>query len=336
MQASQFHNVVSWEHQWNAYQRRAFGDDLGSLEWRVDSLRRSARAGASKIADKLDRCCKEPVVVAVDGGQDYYISESRCRSRVCPRCSKIRARALSVRIAELVHRMDDARFVTFTIRSNNRPLADQIKHLRRKFGAMRRTKLWGHYVKGGVYTIEVTWNDETGQWHPHLHAIVDGIYWPQHDLLNLWEGFVGDHAGVDIRIVRGVRKLANYLACYVSKSCDLAKLDGPQLADWAIATHGLRLAQTFGSLQSCKPASEVAEPTPCRLVDVDVNDLADNAACGVEAAELLLRALEPRRRKDGPEANHERAGLLFAWQHPVDAKPPPPRRPIDKQLTLNN
>lgn len=275
------------------------------------------------------------MIIAIDNGEDYYLSESRCRSRVCPRCSKMRARTLSARIAGIIHRMDDPRFLTLTIRSNDQPLAHQIKHLRRRFGAMRRTSSWRKNVAGGVYTIEVTWNHEAAQWHPHLHCIIDGVYWPQAEILELWQSAVKDTAGADIRAVHGIRKLANYLACYVSKSCDLSELDGPRLAEWAIETHGLRLAQTFGSLQLCKPAQEDAEPLPTRMVELNVDNLAYQASAGVEAAELLLRSLEPRHRNSNPNLRHKRAGFLYAWQHAITARPPPAKRPIDRQLTLN-
>lgn len=336
MQALQSHQAICWQDQWNAYQIRAFGPQLDVLLHRIELLTYSPTAGAAKIAGKLALCCKNPVIITVDEGRRYYLAETRCRSRVCPRCSRFRARQLAVRIAAIVRRMDAPRFLTLTIRSTDRPLAEQVKHLRRRFAAMRRRPEWRQHVRGGVYTIEITHNPKTDRWHPHLHAIIDGIYWPHDALLGLWTAIVRDHAGVDIRAVHGVRKLANYLAAYVAKSCDLSKLATDQLAEWAVETHGLRLAQTFGSLQKCKPQTDDLEPLPTRMVEIDVNDLAYHASCGLRLPEQLLTALEPCRGAR-PDQN---PGEIMMWIHefnnPLPSKPKRPRVRDPDQLYMLN
>lgn len=336
MQPSPHDNIVSCEHQFNAYQRRAFGTLFDQLCWRIDQLRSSRASKGLAIANKLQLCCRNPLIITVDDGAAYYLAEARCRSRVCPRCSLIRARQLATRIAGLIHRMDDPRFLTLTIRSSDRPLADQVKFLRRRFAAMRRTAEWQQHVVSGVYTIEITFSEQAQQWHPHLHAIIDGRFWSHRGILRLWEHLVKDHAGVDIRAVRGIRKLANYLACYVAKSCDLKSLTGPRLAEWAIETHGLRLAQTFGSLQRCKPQTDDPEPLPHRLVEIDVNDIAYHASCGIALADQLLVLLEPGRPARLAQNPATVAGLICAFNNPYPRPPPPPRERIDRQMHLRS
>lgn len=194
---------------------------------------------------------------------------------------------------------------------------------------MRRRRDWRHHVTGGVYTIEITLNDQTGQWHPHLHAIIDGSFYAHRDLLRTWENVVGAHAGVDIRAVRGVRKLANYLACYVAKSCDLNDLGHHQLAEWAIETHGLRLAQTFGRLQACKPQTadqSELDPLPIRHVDVDVHELAWAASLGNQAAAIVLRLLEPRANRPEPDPSQV-LRAIHSYNHPHNNPHGPPEPP---------
>lgn len=315
-----------------AYQLRAFGPLWHEHKRRIAALDRAETPDGDRIAARLINCCRYPHIVTYGDGLHYHLTEQRCRSRVCPRCSRIRARSLAARIAALVRRMDDPRFLTLTLRSTDRPLRDQVKLLRRRFAAMRRRPDWKAHVVAGVYTIEITFNEGTGQWHPHLHAIIDGFFYAHQDLLCQWQSVVGDHAGVDIRAVRGIRKLANYLACYVAKSCDLDHLSHRQLAEWAIETHGLRLAQTFGRLQKCKPQSpDQAEldPLPIRHVDIDVHDLAYAASHKSVIANQLLSLLEPQPHSQ-PDPD---PGLIFgliarfnAQQYPTTfPKTAPPR-----------
>lgn len=326
-----------------AYQTRAFGPLLDERNRRIDALLEAATPDGDRVAARLIACCRHPHLITYGDGLHYHLTEQRCRSRVCPRCAKMRARALASRIATLVRRMDEPRFLTLTVRSRSTTLRDQVKCLRRRFAAMRRRPDWKAHVVGGVYTIEITFNEGTGQWHPHLHAIIDGTYYPQPELLNAWQGVVGDHSGVDIRAVRGVRKLANYLASYVAKSCDLSHLTHEQLAEWAVQTHGLRLAQTFGCLQKCKPQTpdtNELDPMPTRIVDLNVHHLAWDASRGHATAERLLRLLEPNRRPTTPEDPGAILAMIHRYNRPHDIPhgpaPPPPRVRDADQLTLLN
>ncbi len=207
---------------------------------------------------------------------------------------------------------------------------------------MRRRPAWKAHVTGGVYTIEITHNALTGQWHPHLHAIIDGRFYPHSELLRDWQDVVRDQAGADIRAVRGIRKLANYLAAYVAKSCDLDALDHAQLPEWAIETHGLRLAQTFGSLQACKPQTaddSELDPLPIRHVDLDVHELAYDAFLGNLIAGSLLRILEPHRSvKHIPEPGFILGLIRAYWRTQKPQQGPDPPNPRDRdqdQLRLS-
>ncbi|MCH8992651.1 MAG: protein rep [Acidobacteria bacterium] len=318
----------------HAYQIRAFGPLLDELQTRIAALRCSGSSAANVIARKLDRCCTEPAVISVDQGTRYYLAEARCKSRVCPRCSRIRAKSLSTRIAKLVRLMEAPRFLTLTVRSTDASLAEQVKLLRRRFATMRRRPEWTDRVTGGVYTVEITFNAETERWHPHLHAIIDGAYFPHRELLQLWERTVGDHAGVDIRAVHGVSKLANYLACYVAKSCDLGNLKSDRLPEWAVATHGLRLAQTFGGIHNAKPQTDPAEPVAIRVLPLDVNDLAYVASFDVPIATHLLSLIEPHRMHPTERNPAEIDRLIADYNDGLPPRPPPSPQPDRSQLQL--
>lgn len=320
------------------YQDRAFGTDGPELWNRIRSLCSAESTLAVKIGNKLRNCCRRPQVIVVEDPQRYYLQEQRCKSRVCPRCAKIRARALALRIQDLIHQMDDPRFLTLTVRSTSCDLKKQIENLRRRFARLRRRPSWKHHVTQGVYTIEITWSAKRQQWHPHLHAIIDGAFWIQKDILQEWEWIVGDHAGVDIRAVHGVHKLANYLSTYVAKSCALSDLPSDRLAEWAVQTHALRLAQTFGGLQTSKPQTEPRDPVATRTVPVDVDLMAMRAEHGDNVADQALRALEASPAPCDQFPPNVVGGWLLNYIHRFSPKPEPPiharSRPIDPQLRL--
>lgn len=274
-----------------SYRKYAFGSMIVESEKRIEALRHTKCHPAFKIATKLHTCCKDPLIINLNSGEKYFLAEQRCKSRICPRCAKIRATELSHRVCELVRTMEAPRFVTLTMRSTNENLRDQLRRLRKNFASLRRSELWGYYVQGGIYTVEITFNPATSQWHPHIHMIIDGSYIPHGELLKRWEFVVGDSAGVDIRKVIGVRKIANYLAAYVAKSCDLSHLTPDRLAEWAIETHGLRLAQTFGSLHGIKVVAQEPDEVSYRPLGLDVNWIVTLASSGSENCRQILNHL---------------------------------------------
>ncbi len=314
--------------QFTAYRIRAFGPLLHVAEDRIGALIHTGRGRACAIARKLATCCVHPLIISIDSGAGFFLAEQRCKSRVCPRCSRIRANRLAGRITDLVRKMDAPRFLTLTMRSTDGPLADQVKTIRRRFATLRRRPAWTRNVVQGIYTVEITHNAHTRLWHPHLHAIIDGQYWPHRELLRQWEAIVGDQAGVHIRAVHGISKLARYLASYVAKSCDLSKLNPTHLAEWAVETHGLRLAQTFGRLHAHKPQSEPNEPAATCIVDIDVNRLAYEASWHNAAAAAILDTLSTGRDPASGLCPADLALTIDAWsRHPSTRGRSPPKVP---------
>lgn len=238
---------------------------------------------------------------------------------------------LALRVGALVHHMDSPRFLTLTIRSHPGDLRDRLKFLRTRFAMLRRTLYWKSHVHGGIYTVEITWNEKTHEWHPHLHAIIDGSYIPQADLVKVWSSIVGDDAGVDIRKVSSIRKISNYLAAYVSKSCDLSNLPPEQLVEWAIETHSLRLAQTFGSYHANKPSEDRVMCCSYTKLNVDVNQLAFKAERGDPKCLSVMSALCGSTPCDRPD-------FLFLVARtippPIVSEPIIKGRLVDRQITL--
>lgn len=322
--------------QFAAYRLRVFTErDLAQIEARSAALKRDGSSLALKLATKLDLCCRAPMIYHSEDDGDYHIHEARCKSRICPRCARFRAYALIERITECVKRMDAPRFLTLTVRSTDEPLRDQLINLRRHFANLRRSPLWKRKVTAGVYAIEVTINRATRRWHPHIHAIIDGTFFEQAQLLQLWEAIVGDHAGVDIRKVNSASQTARYIASYVSKTSHLDHLTSEALAEWAVELHGMRLAQTFGTLHGVKVVADPEAHPRSRPFEFDLNTTAWMARAGCRRSDELLRQLTktvPKHERWSPEYM-----LARIREHPEGRihQPSAPRPPPDQQLQLH-
>jgi hypothetical protein len=254
-----------------------------------------------KLYRKLSDCCRSPLVYIDDEADRLWLSEQRCRSRICPRCGKSRSWQLVARVDELVKQMNSPRFVTLTLRSSDAPLRDQLHRLQTCFARIRRSKTWKGAFLGGVSTVEVTFNPERRQWHPHLHLIADGSYIPKHELSEAWHTATGDSSIVDIRLLHSRSEIVRYLIGYVTKGSNTAAIPDDKLPTWANAIHGLRLVNTFGTTRRLRPEPE---------------DF--NARSSHEFADYLSH-LQAQADKGDVEA----AAIVAAVLAPLNATPPP-------------
>ena len=152
------------------------------------------------------------------------------------------------RVTAAVRDMDQTRFMTLTVKCNGQPLADRIDHLYASFRRMRQGKPWKAHVKGGMAVLEVTRNPHTGEWHPHLHVLADGVFFAHADLKAAWEDATGDSMIVDIRAVVSRANAARYVAAYVAKPADVHAWTEDSIVEYALALHGRRLVVAFGSM----------------------------------------------------------------------------------------
>jgi len=154
------------------------------------------------------------------------------------------------------------RFITLTRRHSHAPLADQIDALYEAFNKLRRRSAWKKNINGGAAFLEIKVSERTGLWHPHLHIIATGKYFPAHELSREWLAVTMDSSVVDIRAVTDAGHVAAYVTKYVTKPMSITLLQHPDKLDEAlVAMRGRRLAMTFGTwrgikLEDVEPGSE--------------------------------------------------------------------------------
>lgn len=170
-----------------------------------------------------------------------------CHDRHCQPCGKARAQLIA---NNLEAHLKTGRYlhVTLTLKSTSEPLAKEIKRLYTAFRKLRGRKQWKKWTDGGAAFFEVTWNSDTGEFHPHLHVLLNGAFIPHAALSSLWLKITGDSNHVFIRQVTSARDACQEVAKYASKPIHGSILQNQNALDeMMLATKSLRLCTTFGT-----------------------------------------------------------------------------------------
>lgn len=234
--ASNVDSDVAFRHAWWAADRRRVTSVLESIF--PDSLR-LARFRECGDAAWVFRCTGDPV--------RYKVCSETCRDRWCRPCQRDRARIIVGNLRSHL-KGETTRMVTLTLRHRSQSLRPMIDRLLQAFRTLRARRFWNDSITGGVAFIEIKWNPDTRQWHPHVHAICSGSYLCLKTLKDVWYSITGDSFVCDVRLIRDLDELAKYVVKYATKPLDTALYRDPRRLHEAIhALQGRHLALTFGT-----------------------------------------------------------------------------------------
>ncbi len=331
-----------WLQKPNTLQTSLFGKLLDQQRRIIVCLYNSPYKSEHRHAVKMSQCCSSArVYIDPDSGQ-VRPWMNLCRSRMCPYCGKGRSAKIQQSLYELIVKMKQPKHLTLTYRSNDRPLSEQLRKLKYAFKRLRNAADWKKKVVGGVFTVEVTRNAETGKWHPHLHIVVDSDYLPQKRLVYLWSKYMPGGKNVWIRPVDNAHGMGWEMAKYIGKA--------PNTRDWTLAavkeyfhaSSGARFVQCFG--QYSKHRLNVKRDKPEKPADayyVSIRRIVRLARHGVPIATDL--AVLIRRRwplfgsyithelpKLPPKTNAERKLIIFNLARD-GPDPPPSTGPPDRE-----
>ena len=116
-----------------------------------------------------------------------------------------------------------------------------------------------------MYSYENTYNEKTGEWHPHIHmfALLDD-WIDREQLIETWHEITGDSYVVDVRKVKkdkdfGYSKAAAEVCKYALKFSELSVEN-----TWEAfkVLKGKRLSGAFGSLYGVKIPENLADDMP--------------------------------------------------------------------------
>lgn len=234
----------------------------------------------------------------------YRLCVNRCRDRFCLPCYQERARIILSNLRATL-KGKHVRLLTLTIKSVDCPLSDLINRCLKCFRRLRQAKAIASAMKGGVYFFEVTRNQHTSLWHPHLHILFEGSYIPQPLIKKLWNRITHDSFIVDIRGFPNSDIACGYAAKYVSKGVGCGfRPDQEGFAEVVKCFTGRRLFSTFGTLRGAPLSAVPADGIIWEPISPLWRILAA-AKQGDRSAIAILAALRPHVAPDP-------ADLVFA------------------------
>lgn len=137
--------------------------------------------GDDDRADKLAACATHlEFYENADGSKRTLHGMNACQSRMCPMCAARKARRTASRLFRILDAVDADHkrqyrglFLTLTIRNvKGEDLRDALDLLTTAWAKLRRRRCFARAVRGWYRAIEITYNRETGEYHPHIHAIL--------------------------------------------------------------------------------------------------------------------------------------------------------------------
>lgn len=304
------------------------------------------------LADPIDKTHVKAAnrMAACGGGASFFINPergqvrpwiSRCGHRLCPFCSTARSASTTADLIELILKYDAQRMMVLTLQSNDLPLPDQIRSLLAAFKKLRNRATWKKHVEGGVYVLEITLNAKTGQWHPHLHILARGNYYPHAELSKQWREVTHGSNVVWVSRVEKVDAAAKELAKYIGKPQRIAELSPERIREYASAIKSVRMVQTFGSAHGTKLRDEdQVDEKPTKDSRVRLSTLIRQAKFEIPEASMLLSWLCRRYKIFGRFVHRELPDLVpnYGGYDKAAAmlaairgeKPPPGGLPVDE------
>lgn len=180
----------------------------------------------------------------------HRVVANACESRACPRCGRKQQAESSDRLALWLGNPKPKQFrmITLTMKSTDAPLKQQLSALRASFRRLRQTTLWKTTQSFGKAVIEITYNHERRQWHPHLHVLSRGKFISQMNLADTWSMCSKGSRICDVRAVKNGKHCARYMAKHLGKPPDF--YDAPNAlalaVEWYKAIRNAKMLLSFG------------------------------------------------------------------------------------------
>lgn len=123
----------------------------------------------------MSTCCDHVTLFINNDGVPELSQIFFCRQKYCPTCSRrksLKAFAVGMKLFNELQREYSFLHVVLTVRNCSADgIRDTVRLLYKQSSAMLRSKLCAGF-KGVLRCLEITYNEERGDFHPHLHCLV--------------------------------------------------------------------------------------------------------------------------------------------------------------------
>lgn len=256
------------------------------------------------------------------------VGSNSCHLRFCPLCAKSRELRVQENTVAWLKKTRYPKFLTLTLAHNNEPLQNQMTRLYDCWKHLRRLIHFKSRAKGGIWFFQIKKSKNDNCWHPHLHCVLEGGYISQKVLSKEWLRITGDSLIVDIRMIKDLKKAADYVARYAATPCYLPTLSDDDAIELAYALKGRRICGTFGTARIAKltakaeyDSSEWEYLGSWRLV-VELKD------CDADAS-AIFNAWRTGQSLDKSANINRYLDFLKGQEHPPKPKRPDPQYYFD-------
>jgi hypothetical protein len=133
--------------------------------WRASRDYRRLDACQSQWIGFKARCCGSRAVAVPIG----------CNHRLCPLCNAARLEHYRGPARDMLAGMENPTFLTLTVPNTSNLTKKTFSQIRGWWKVFQRKN--AHLLRGGLYSVEVTYNRAEKTFHPHLHILFDSP-WP--------------------------------------------------------------------------------------------------------------------------------------------------------------
>ena len=153
----------------------------------IDDLCKSFKNIEKATEEKTKRIKDCGNIISINQ-QGKIINANFCKNRYCPVCQWRKSRkafAKSYKVQKEMEKNYKFKYLFLTLTLKNTPdLSKGIDDILKSFKNLQDTARYRNVVKGFIRTLEITYNKESKEWHPHLHVIlaVDEDYFTNSEL----------------------------------------------------------------------------------------------------------------------------------------------------------
>jgi Replication protein len=177
-----------------------------------------------------------------------------CSVRLCPWEMRKRSARAQHQFDKLIAGLKDPRYIVLSMRNCGlHELGSGTQMLFESLKRLVRSALWKASVKGALVTLEVTFNEKTRTWHPHLNILTEGngTFIQQNALAAAWRKAARDEGLILPFIKKADSGTARELLKYITKLADFVHIP-EAVGAFLDATRKTRFLRTYGCFYGLK------------------------------------------------------------------------------------
>jgi len=275
--------------------------ELEKIELKPPSKYSVKKMSAQKIADlywKLNEITKCQAITqcgkylefkeCLNDGYKHLINARFCRERLCPFCAWRRQRKFIIQTMKIMYHLQNEYrliFITLTQKNcNGENLSQSIDDMLRGFKKLMNKRQVMRQFEGIIRAIEITKNEESNFYHPHLHLLVavkkdyfkknNDEYLKQPELATMWKECLNlDYIPlVSIEAVKDSKGAVSEVVKYQVKDFDIKDTQTLRVYDTALKYK--RLIAFTGVFQKIRKTLALSD-----IEIVDYEDYKNESLC---------------------------------------------------------